>query len=97
MKKLLLVFAIMLACSSLTQNIFAADLVIKAGDTIQKLLVGYQGKQVTLRLNNSEEMTGKVLVVTKELVQLGELSGQEYYDGIIDINKISAVVVRVHK
>ncbi len=42
-------------------------------------------------------MTGKVRFVSKELVQLEELSGRDYFDGIIDIKKISAIVVRVKK
>lgn len=97
MRKRLIIFVIMLVSLSSIQSVFADDLILKAEDTIQKLLVVYQGKQVTLRLNNSDEITGKVRNVTKNLVQLSELSGRDYFDGIIDINKISAVLVRVRK
>jgi len=39
-------------------------------------------------------MAGKVRSITKELVLLGELAGRDYYDGIIDVGNISAVLIR---
>lgn len=79
------------------QVAIAADLSIKSADTIQSLLEARKGTTITLRLTGDEEMTGKVRFVSKELVQLEELSGRDYYDGIVDIKKISAIVVRVKK
>jgi hypothetical protein len=91
------VIAIFLVCLGLTQSASADELTLRTGDTIQKILENNKGKQVTLRLSHGDELTGKVRAVTKELVQLGELSGHDFFDGIIDIGKISAVVVRVKK
>ena len=85
----------LLLCLSLAQGAFAEGLAIKAGDTIQKILEDQKGKQVSLRLAGGEEMTGKVRTVTKELVHIGELSGRDFFDGIVEIGKINAVVVRV--
>jgi len=79
------------------QSALAADLSIKNSDTIQSLLEAKKGTIITLRLTDGEEMTGKVRFVSKELVQLEELSGKDYYDGIVDIKKISAIVIRVKK
>ena len=79
------------------QSALAADLSIKNSDTIQSLLEAKKGTIITLRLTDGEEMTGKVRFVSKELVQLEELSGRDYYDGIIDVKKISAIVIRVKK
>jgi len=97
MKYRLVVIAMLLVCLGLTQSVFADELTLKAGDTIQKILENYKGKQVTLRLTHGDELTGKVRSVTKELVLLSELSDRDYYDGVIDIGQISAVVVRVKK
>lgn len=30
-----------------------------------------------------------------KLVQLGELSGREYFDAVVDVSRISSVIVRV--
>ena len=80
---------------SWTVAVCADELSIKAGDTLQKILEGQKGKRVTVRLLGGEEMTGKVRSVSTELLQLGELAGKEFYDAVVDMNKVSAVVVRV--
>ena len=67
---------------------------IHAGDTLQSQIEGQKGKRVTLRLISGEDITGTVRDTTKELVQLGELSGKEFYDAVIDISKVSALIVR---
>jgi hypothetical protein len=40
-------------------------------------------------------LTGKVRKVTEKIVQLGNLSGRDFYDAVIKIEKISAIIVRV--
>jgi hypothetical protein len=95
MKHRLLVIPILLISLILAQGAFAGSLVIKAGDTIQKILESHKGKRITLRLAGGGELSGKVRSVTKELVQLGELSGQEFFDGVVEVGKVSAVIVRV--
>lgn len=95
MKQRLLVMPILLACLLLAQGALADSLTIKAGDTIQKVLEAHKGKRITLRLTGGGELSGKVRSVTDELVQLGELSNQEFFDGVIEIGKVSAVIVRV--
>ena len=79
------------------QSALAADLLLKNTDTIQSLLEAKKGTIITLRLAGGEEMTGKVRFVSKELVQLEELIGREFDDGIVDVKKITAVIVRVKK
>lgn len=95
MKHRLFVMAILLSGLILAQGAFAGGLELKAGDTIQKILEAHKGRRITLRLTGGGELSGKVRSVTKELVQLGELSGQEFFDGVIEVGKISAVIVRV--
>ncbi|MBI5445550.1 MAG: hypothetical protein HY900_30590 [Deltaproteobacteria bacterium] len=71
--------------------------VVKAGDSIQKVLEGHQGKKVTVRLLAGEELTGKVKTVTNELLHLSGLTGREYFDAVVDVNRVQAVIVRVHE
>ena len=72
----------------------AESLSIKPGDTLQKVLEGYKGKRVTIRLQAGEELTGKVKGITKELLHLEELTRREYFDAVVDLGKIDAVIVR---
>lgn len=72
-----------------------SPLTVKSGDTIQKLLEGCKGKRVTVRLQGGEELTGKVITITRELVHLGELMRREYFDAVVDISKVEAVIIRV--
>lgn len=72
----------------------AAELSIKNGDSIPKILEDNKSKRVTVRLQGNDEMTGTVKMVTKDLVHLGELAGRDYFDAVIELNKISAVIVR---
>jgi hypothetical protein len=95
MKFNLLAMFMLLACLGASSVVCAEGFAVKPGDSIQKVLEDRTGKRVTLRLQGNEELTGKVRAVTKELVQLGELSGREFFDAVVEISKISAVVVRV--
>lgn len=87
-----MMLVLFLACSHSSS---AAEISIKSGDTVQKVLEEYKGKRVTVRMQGSDELTGKVRMVTKELLHLGELTGREYFDAVIEINRISVVIVRV--
>jgi len=68
---------------------------IKAGETLYKVMEGYKGKRVTVRLQGGEELTGKVKFVSKELLHLEELARREFFDAVIDVTKIEALIVRV--
>ena len=52
------------------------------------------GKSVTLKLSSGEELGGKVGKVGAEAVQITEISGKEFYDALIPLNNIVAVIVR---
>ena len=74
---------------------WAEELSFKPGDNMTKALEAQVGKTVTVRLSSGEDITGKVRNVGKELLHLGELAGKEYYDALVDLEKISAMIVRV--
>jgi len=95
MKLNLIAMLMLLVCLGTSSIVCAEGFAVKPGDTIQKLLEERKGKRVTLRLQGNEELTGKVRTVTNELVQLGELSGREFFDAVVEVNKISAVIVRI--
>ena len=43
---------------------------------------------------SSLELTGKVKFISKQLLHLEALAGREFFDALIDISKIEAVIVR---
>jgi hypothetical protein len=53
------------------------------------------GSKVSLQLVGGQELSGKVVEVGENAVHLSELSGKEFYDAVIRLDQISALVVRV--
>jgi hypothetical protein len=73
----------------------AADEVrISGNDTVQSVLTSLKGKRVTVRVRSGQELTGTVRDATGRLVQLGGLSGKEFYDAVIPLDAVDAVLVR---
>lgn len=81
----------MLMLSSVANS---APLTAGADDSMQTVLIAQKGKQVTITLNSGDELTGKVGDVTGKLLVLQELSGKEFFDAAVSLEKISAVIVR---
>ena len=52
------------------------------------------GKTVTVRTSGGQELTGTVREASSKLVVLGALSGREFFDAAIPLEKIEAVLVR---
>ena len=52
------------------------------------------GKRVGLRLDSREELEGTVSSVGDQLVLISKLSGRDYYDAYVSIERISAVIVK---
>jgi hypothetical protein len=63
-------------------------------DTVATVLNRQAGKLVELRLKSGDKIAGKVEAVGDKTVHLGQLVGQEFYDAVVVIDDISAVVIR---
>lgn len=64
-------------------------------DTMASALKRLEGRAVKIRLaGQGEEISGKLQKVGKELVHVSDLAGREFYDAIIRIDQISAVVAQ---
>ena len=89
------VLAMLLAAGLLAaQPAVAADLKISGGDTIESVLQAQVNRRVTLRLRSGQELTGTVRLVSTKIVHLGALSGREFFDAVISVDAIEAVIVR---
>ncbi|MBI1731709.1 MAG: hypothetical protein HYR49_02935 [Gammaproteobacteria bacterium] len=75
----------------------AAPLAINKSDTTASVLAAQKGNRVTIKLQSGEELSGKVVAVGDSVVQLGELAGREFFDAVIPISSVGAVIVRTRE
>lgn len=75
----------------------AAPLSVGKSDTIAAVLAAQQGNRVTVRLGSGAELSGKVVTVGDNVLQLGELAGKEFFDAAVPLGSIEAVIVRVRE
>ena len=67
---------------------FAAD------DTAASVLKRQAGQRVELRLKSGEKIAGKVEAVGDKTVHLSALTGQDFFDAVVLLEDVSAVVIR---
>ena len=72
----------------------AQELRVGANDTVQTVLAAQKGKRVAVRVRSGQEFTGTVHEVTGRLVHLGAISGKEFFDAVVPLEAIDAVLVR---
>jgi hypothetical protein len=89
-----LLLAVIASSCLLALPVQAQELKITANDTVQTVLGARLGKLVTVRLTGSQEITGTVREASSKLLVLGAISGREFFDAAIPLEKIEAVLVR---
>lgn len=88
-----LITAAMLACAAPA----AAQLQVGAGDTVESVLRAQKDQRVTLRLRSGQELTGVVRMSNARVVQLGAVSGREFFDAVVPLEAIDAVLIRTRQ
>ncbi len=68
---------------------------LKPAETMREVLTEHSGKVLALRLESGEEIEGTVTMVGNSLVQISKLTGKDFYDAVVSIDKISAVRMRI--
>lgn len=81
-----------LACAAVPAS--GAELRVGANDTIQTVLTAQKGARVTVRVRSGQELTGVVREVSARVVQLGGLTGREFFDAVVPLEAVDAVLVR---
>jgi hypothetical protein len=80
---------------ALTTASFAADKVaLTENDTPTTIIAAQVGKSVELHLKSGEKIVGKVKTVGTKAVLVTALAGQEFYDAVVLLEDVSAVVFR---
>jgi len=71
-----------------------APLEVKA-DAVKVNLERQVGKRVRLRLVSGQDLEGTVVAVGTAAVHLARLGGMDFFDGVVRLDQIAAVIVRV--
>ena len=89
-------FALLLLTAMIpTSRAEPAKLDLQPADTVQTLLERQVGQVVELRLKaGGDKIGGKVEKVGTKLLYLSQLTGAEFFEAAVDLDSISAVVVR---
>jgi hypothetical protein len=88
--------AALLAASTLVASPVSAQdkLEVQKADTVKSVLERQVGKRVSLVLTTGPELTGTIAGVGDQVVHLSQLGGREFFDAVVSLDRISAVVVR---
>jgi hypothetical protein len=87
--------AVALSVPLFTASAQDAKLEVRSGDIVKTVLDRQVGKRVGLVLTTGSELSGVVTVVGDHVVHLSELTGREFFDAVVSLDRISAVVIRV--
>ena len=79
---------------TLTTTAFADKLAFDPADTVATILKKQTGQKVELLTKSGQKLGGKVEAVGEKTVHLSALTGQELFDAVVQLEDISAVLVR---
>lgn len=95
----LLVFGILAGTLwSASPSLFASDdneIDVAQAEAIRITLERQVGKRVLVKLAGGGEVEGVAKKVGPTAVHLSELSGKEFFDAVVRLDQVSAVIVRV--
>ncbi|MGB8166889.1 MAG: hypothetical protein WCF18_05320 [Chthoniobacteraceae bacterium] len=66
----------------------------QVSDTVKTVLERQAGQKVELRLSSGEKIAGKVEKVGEKTVHLSSITGQEFFDAVVVLEEVTAVLVR---
>ncbi len=70
---------------------------LQPNDTMQMILQRQIGQPIELRMKSGEKIGGKLEKLNEKFALLTQLTGAEYFDAVIVLDDIAAVVVRAKK
>lgn len=87
--------AILALVGALATSTIAADKVgFATDDTPASVLTRQTGQKVELRLKSGDKISGTVKAAGTQSVHISSITGQEFYDAVVLMADISAVVIR---
>ena len=96
-KRIIAVLAITMVFFACTGTLLAEEGRFELNDSygMKDLLTSYTGKRVSVKVDGGEALEGTITKVGSHLVHLSKLSGKDFYDAVVVIDRINAVVLRV--
>lgn len=94
MRNMIRVFLLGAALAGAAALAASAELRVAATDSVETVLAAQKDKRVTVRLRSGQEITGTVRNVSGKLVQLGAVTGREFFDAVVPLEAVEAVLVR---
>jgi hypothetical protein len=93
MKRLLFLITLLttVVCAALTAQ---TKIELQASDTMASVLQRCAGQTVELRMKSGEKIGGKIDKTTDKLAYLSQVTGAEYFDAVVDMSDVAAVIVR---
>ena len=85
---------LLLLAITLTATAFADKLAFDPADTVATILKKQTGQKVELLTKSGQKLGGKIEVVGEKAVHLSAITGQDFFDAVVMIDDISAVLVR---
>ena len=70
---------------------------VKSTDTVRTLLERQIGKRISVVLTTGPELAGVVVSVGDKVVHLSELTGREFFDAVVNLEQVGAVIIRVRR
>jgi hypothetical protein len=94
-KRMVVVF-IGVFCFMFSQHLFAQEskFELNKASAVKDILIEHVGKRISIKLDGGEELEGIVTKVGDPLVHISKLSKRDFYDALIRIDRISAIIVR---
>ena len=86
------VFCLVFAASALAEGLAVSPM-----DTTGSVVAAQKGKRITVRLRSGQELSGVVRDASERLLVLGEVSGREFFDAVVPLDAIEAVLVRTRQ
>lgn len=91
---LLVVMSVM--ATSIATTAFSEENVFQFGKdkSLQTNLLQFKGKTIEIQLKTGGQLTGKLSEIGTQSILLKELRGKEYYDALIVIDDITAIIFK---
>ncbi len=92
----ILVAVLAMAFLAVASQLFAeeAKLDFSPGAGVKEILKDQVGKRVSVRLDAGEDLEGTVTKVGDQLVHISKLSRKDFYDAVVRIDRINAVIIK---
>lgn len=71
-----------------------ASVEVRESDSVSDVLKRNVGKKVEVILVSGERLSGKIEKVAASVVHISGLKGMDFYDAVVSLESVSAVIIR---